>query len=217
MKTRMTFLAGAALLALTVQSVAQTSAAPKIGVMDVLRAILECQEGKIANADFQRKYEAKRDELQKKQKELDDLQQQLRSNTLSNEARAGLSRNVDSRTTELQRAQEDAEKEFNGLRNDIFNRIGAKLAPVVQQYAKENHFTLVLDSSSQTNQISFSDPALDVTDDVIKRFDAAQVSSAGAPAAPAKPPSSSPGSKPAATTGKGTTTTPAPSAAQKKN
>ena len=217
MKTRMTFLAGAALLAFTGQSIAQTSVAPKLGVMDVVRAILECQEGKIANDDFQRKYEAKRDELQKKQKEIEDLQQQLKSNTLSNEARAGLTRTLDSRTTELQRAQEDAEKEFNGLRNDIFNRIGAKLAPVVQQYAKENHFTLVLDSSSQTNQISFSDPALDVTDDVIKRFDAAQVSSAGAPAAPVKPPSSSPGSKPAATTGKGTTTTPAPSAAQKKN
>jgi len=172
--------------------VAQSGAAPKIGVINVLRAIIESQEGKLANEEFQKKYEVRRQELAKKQKELEDLQQQLRTqaNTLNDQTRASLSRNITIRTTELQRAQEDSEKEFTELRNEIFNRIGSKLAPLVQGYAKEYNFTLVFDSSNQNSQLSFIDPAIDFTDDIIKRYDAAQVSSSSAPAAqkPALPP-----------------------------
>ena len=166
-------------------SAAQSNTAPKIGVINVLRAIIESQEGKLANEEFQKKYEVRRQELAKKQKELEDLQQQLRtqSNTLNDQTRASLSRNITIRTTELQRAQEDSEKEFTELRNEIFNRIGSKLAPLVQRYAKEYNFTLVFDSSNQSSQLSFIDPAIDFTDDIIKRYDSAQVSSSSAPAA----------------------------------
>jgi outer membrane protein len=185
-------------LALPVAAAAQTNP-PKIGVMNVLRAIVECREGKQANEEFQKKFEAKRDELSRKQKEIETLQQQLKSQTatLNDEARAGLSKNIEQKTTDLQRSQEDAEKEFNELRNQIFNRIGSKLAPLVQQYAKEKNFTLVLDSSSQTTQLTYIDPATDITDEVVKRFDAMQVSSSG-PAPVAKPATAAPPAKPPA-------------------
>ena len=205
---RILVFAGAIALALPQLITAQNNP-PKIGVMNVLRAIVECQEGKQANDDFQKKFEVKREELSRKQKELETLQQQLKSQaaTLNDEARAGLSRSIDVKTTDLQRSQEDAEKEFNELRNQIFNRIGAKLAPLVQQYAKEKNFTLVLDSSSQTTQLTYADPSTDITDDVVKRFDAMQVSSSPTPAAkpatatPVKPPTpvaKSPTAKPPA-------------------
>src|SRR5262245_37376228 len=111
------------LLGFPARSAAQSSIAPKIGVINVLRAIIESQEGKLANEEFQKKYEARRQELAKKQKDLEDLQQQLRTqaNTLNDQTRASLSRNVTTKTTELQRAQEDSEKEFTELRNEIFN------------------------------------------------------------------------------------------------
>jgi len=167
-------------------ALAAQATSPKIGVMNVLRAIVECNEGKQANEEFQKKFEAKREELSKKQKEIETLQQQLKSQsaTLNQEARAGLTRSIEVKNTDLQRSQEDAEKEFNELRNQIFNRIGSKLAPLVQQYAKEKNFTLVLDSSSQTTQLTYVDPATDITDEVVKRYNAMQVSSTGsAPAA----------------------------------
>ncbi len=157
---------------------AQSTNSLKIGVLNVFRVIAECAEGKQANEEYERKFQAKRDELARQQKELQDLQQQLQSQsrTLNDESRAALSRSIDAKTTDLKRSQEDAEKEFNDLRREIFNRIGNKLAPVVQQYAKEYSFTFILDSSNQANQIVYSDPAIDVTDDIIKRFDASQAS-----------------------------------------
>jgi outer membrane protein len=187
-------------------AVSAQATAPKIGVMNVLRAIVECNEGKQANDEFQKKFEAKREELSRKQKEIETLQQQLKSQsaTLNQEARAGLTRSIEVKTTDLQRSQEDAEKEFNELRNQIFNRIGSKLAPLVQQYAKEKNFTLVLDSSSQTTQLTYVDPATDITDEVVKRYNAMQVSSTGsAPAAKpatAPPAPTAPVTKPPATT-----------------
>lgn len=199
---------GATMLALPWVATAQSSA-PKIGVMNVLRAIVECSEGKQANEEFQKKFEAKRDELSRKQKEVETLQQQLKSQaaTLNDEAQAALTRSIQAKTTDLQRSQEDAEKEFNELRNQIFNRIGSKLAPLVQQYAKEKNFTLVMDSSSQTTQLTYVDPATDITDDVVKRYDAMQVSSSS-PAA--KPAIATPPKAPAPTAKPPATTTPTP-------
>jgi outer membrane protein len=201
---RIVVLVVAATLTLPIAAAAQTSS-PKIGVMNVLRAIVECSEGKQANEEFQKKFEAKRDELSRKQKEVETLQQQLKSQaaTLNEDARAGLTKSIEAKSTDLQRSQEDAEKEFNELRNQIFNRIGSKLAPLVQQYAKEKNFTLVFDSSSQTTQLTYVDPATDITDDVVKRYDAMQVSSSSAPAAKpatASPPPKAPAVKPPAAT-----------------
>ena len=203
MKRIFVFICAIALI-LPVAAAAQSSA-PKIGVMNVLRAIVECSEGKQANEEFQKKFEAKRDELSRKQKEVETLQQQLKSQaaTLNDEAQAALTRSIQVKTTELQRSQEDAEKEFNELRNQIFNRIGAKLAPLVQQYAKEKNLTLVLDSSSQTTQLTYVDPAIDITDEVVKRYDAMQVSSstpAAKPATATPPKAPAPAAKPPATT-----------------
>jgi len=205
---RIFFFICAIALVLPVAAAAQSSA-PKIGVMNVLRAIVECSEGKQANEEFQKKFEAKRDELPRKQKEVETLQQQLKSQaaTLNDEAQAALTRSIQVKTTDLQRSQEDAEKEFNELRNQIFNRIGSKLAPLVQQYAKEKNFTLVLDSSSQTTQLTYVDPATDITDDVVKRYDAMQVSSS-TPAA--KPATATPQKAPAPAAKPPATTTPTP-------
>jgi Skp family chaperone for outer membrane proteins len=162
----------------------------KIAIINVLRAIAECAEGQKANADFQKKYDVRRDELAKKQKELQDLQQQLatQGGTMTDEARAALSRSIEQKTVTLQRSQDDAEKEFTNLRNEIFSRIGTKMTPIVQQYAKEKNFTLLLDYSSQTGQLFYVDPALDVTDSIIKRYDGLQASQKGAaPATPKQP------------------------------
>ena len=86
----------------------------------------------------------------------------------------------------FQRATEDAQKQFNQLRQDIFNRIGRKIAAEVQKYAAENNFYLILDSSSQNSQVLFNTTSVDITTDIIKRFNLSQTTP-GTPAA-APPP-----------------------------
>jgi len=167
---------------------AQGNSPQKIGVINYFSALVECAEGKAANEEFQKKLEAKRGEMQKKQTEIQGLQQQLEAQrqTLNEESRAALTKNIAAKNVELQRSQEDAEKEFNALRQEFLERIGRKMGPLVQQYAQENNFTLILDSGAQTSQLLFVNSVLDITQEIVKRFDAVhKPSTAPTPATPA--------------------------------
>ncbi len=164
------------------RSLAQGTAG-KIGLLNVVRVITENAEGKQAMGDFEQKVKTKRDELDRKNNEIQELQKQLQSQarTLNDDSRAALTKSIDTKTTELQRGQDDAQKEFGQLQNEILGRIGNKVAPFVQAYAKEHNFTIIVDISGQNaSGVIYFDPANEITDDIIKRVDAAQ-----APAAPA--------------------------------
>lgn len=159
----------------------------RIGFLSVIKAISESAEGKQALGEFQKKADAKRDELEKKNNEIQDLQRQMQSQarTLNDDSKAALAKNIDVKTTELQRAQDDAQKEFGQMQNEILGRIGNKVGPFVQQYAKEHNFAVIVDYSNQNSQVIYFDPGTDITDDIIKRVDASQAAPALAPALPA--------------------------------
>src|SRR5215831_2925874 len=183
MSIKRKLLSTATALALLLPIEAFSQGTHKVGTLSVLRAIGECTEGKAAMADFQRQVDAKQEELQRKNTEIQGLQKQLQDQqrTLNDESRSALSRTIETKNTELQMATEDARKEFTDKQNEIFNRIGGKLMPVLQQYAKENNFAVIVDSSSQSSQVVYADPAIDITDDLIKRFDATQPGTAAPP------------------------------------
>jgi Skp family chaperone for outer membrane proteins len=165
-------------LLLICPSWAQGQEMVKVGVLHVYRAILESDEGKTEMANLQKKADARQEQFAKQQKEIQDLQVQIQRQgaTLNQEAQAALARNLDSKRVAFQRATEDAQKEFNQLRSDIFNSIGRKIGPVVQEYAAEHNFYVILDSSSQNSQVLFNAPAADITTDIIKRFNLSQTS-----------------------------------------
>ena len=157
----------------------------KIGVLHVYTAISQCAEGKQALGEFEKKATAKKEELEKKNNEIEELRKQLQSQarTLNDDSRAALAKSIDSKTTELQRATDDAQKEFGQMQNEILGRIGNKIGPLVQKYAKENNFTIIVDSSNQNSQLIYADPGIDITDDIIKRVDTALAPAAAPPAA----------------------------------
>ena len=157
----------------------------KIGVLHVYSAISQCAEGKQALGEFEKKATAKKEELEKKNNEIQELQKQLQSQarTLNDDSRAALAKSIDAKTTELQRSTDDAQKEFGQMQNEILARIGNKIGPLVQQYAKQNNFTIIVDSSNQNSQLIYADPGIDITEDIIKRVDSA-LAPAAAPAAP---------------------------------
>ena len=169
----------------------------KIGLLNVMRVMAECNEGKLTLGEFQKKVEAKKGELDKKNTELQDLQKQLQSQarTLNDESRAALAKSIEVKTTELQRAQDDAQKEFGSLQNEILGRLGNKIAPVVQQFAKDNGFAIVVDTSNQNSQVVYFDPSIDVTDEIIKKVDASLAAAAPTPV-PAAVPTAPPANKP---------------------
>lgn len=123
--------------------------------------------------------EKKLAELNGKNKQLETAQQKLSSGgLLSEEARATTTKEVERLTVEIQRLQQDAEAEMTELQQQLQLEFQRKLSPVIQQVAVEKGLQILL---SQTDAgMVWADPGLDLTSDIIKRFDAA--------AAGAKPP-----------------------------
>lgn len=168
---------------------AQSSPSSKIAVLNWNRAVVESVEGKQASAEFQKKLEARKDELNKVQEEIQKLQSQLDPKGGEGETQAALARQIDSKTTALKRSREDSEKEFSTLQNEILARISQKIIPVVNQYAQEKNVSVIIDSSNQAAQLIYYDTSIEITDEIIKRFDATQAPATGAATVPssAKP------------------------------
>ena len=75
------------------------------------------------------------------------------------------------------------------LQTDLQNTFQGKLYPIIQQVVAEKGIEILF--SQRDSGIVFANPALDLTADVIKRFDAAQAASAPPRRPPRPPPSRS--------------------------
>lgn len=170
---------------------AQTAAPPqtKVGIIHIQNAIISTKDGQKAAADLTAKFAPRKAELEKKQGTISQLQDQLRkgSNTMSDEAKDKLMRDIDQNTKSLNRASEDANAELEQAQNKIMQQLGQRMIAVIDKYAKDNGYALILDVSSQQTPVLYAANGIDITQDIIALFDksaAAPTTSSTAPAAP---------------------------------
>src|SRR5580700_8891437 len=92
----------AAVLALAC-GVASAQTALKIGVIDMQKALLSTKDGEKAVAELRAKFAPKQQEFEKRQADLGAKQEQYRKteNTISEEAKANLARDIDLMTKNL--------------------------------------------------------------------------------------------------------------------
>lgn len=187
---------------------AAAPAVTKVGIVNIQAAIVNSNEGQRDFESLQKKFDPKRTELENLNKEVDELQKKFNAqgDKLSDEARGDLLKQIDARKKTLQRNYEDANTDIQAQQNEIANRIGQKLVEVLDKYAKENNFTLILDVSGQTSPVLWAASSVDITKAVVDAYNA----SSGV-AAPAKPAATS---KPATSPAK--SASPAATAAPKK-
>ncbi len=170
----------------------------KVGVISLQDAIGATAEGKKAFEDIQSKYEPRRQDLQRQQQEITALQDQLQRQaaTLSDEERVRLSRELEDKQKIFKRATEDANADFTADNQDTFRRLAQKMVAIITQYAQQNGFALIVDQAQIP--VYYVAPQIDITDEMIKRYDAANPVE-GASATPPTPGSTPPTSPPAAT------------------
>ena len=199
-------------LVLTAAFVAQAQAPTKVGVIQVQEAILSTKEGQKAATELQDKFKGRRAELEKKQNDIAQLQDQLKKGgvTMSDEAKAQRMRDIDSKTTVLKRDSEDFDTDLQEEEGKLMQELGGKLMKVLEKYATDNNFAVILDVSNPQTPILWRATAVDITADIIALYDKANGGAAAA--APAKPaPAAAPSGAPARTPA----TSPAPTAPKK--
>ncbi|MGC2329988.1 MAG: OmpH family outer membrane protein [Candidatus Acidiferrales bacterium] len=166
-----------------------TAAAPtKVGVINMQAAITGTAEGKQAEAELQSQFAPRQAELQTMQKQIEDDQNRLRTGqtTLSDEEQARLTQDYQTMTRKLQRKSQDDQDDFNDARQNLINTIGRKMVEVLDKYAKDGGYAVVLDSSSQTTPIMYEANQVDITQEIIRLYDEAYPVKATS-AAPSKP------------------------------
>jgi Skp family chaperone for outer membrane proteins len=160
----------------------------KFAFINIQRIANESTEGKVATTRVQALNQKKVTELNERNKALQADQQKLQSGggVMSDNARAELEKKIERQQVDIQRATQDAQQEVQELQQELQNEFQKKLMPVVQQVFNEKGLQILF--SAGDSGIVWADPGLDITEDVIKRFDAGKPKPPAAAAPPAAPP-----------------------------
>lgn len=142
-----------------------------IGVVDMQRALNECKAGKRAKDEVRRKFERAQKDLESQRAEVDRLRSDYEKKFLmvKDEERRNLEKNLEARSLDLKRRYEDFQRELKRTDAELTADIVEQLYEIVNGYARERGFTVVLEASS--GALVYMDSAIDVTDEVIKRHD----------------------------------------------
>lgn len=143
----------------------------KIGVVDVDQAINSTEEGKAAREEFARKRREADAEVQPLADRFQALQEELKGKKYVLSDEALFDKQVE--LAELQNRIENKLKELEGqLKIDqgrLEAPLRAKLLGIVEEIGKEQGFTLIM--RRDTPGVMYTREAIDITDEVVKRFD----------------------------------------------
>lgn len=176
-------------LSATAQTTNAAAAAPagpaRIAVIAFQTAVGETNEFKRNFADLQKKYEPKRQQIKALNDEVDRLTKQLEAqgDELNDAERASRAKAIDDKTKQLKRDAEDAQGDFQQEMQTLYAGVAAKVAEVLDSYAQQQGYMLVVDVSGEENPVLYASESTNITKAVL---DAYNVKS-GVPALPAEP------------------------------
>jgi outer membrane protein len=146
----------------------------KLGYVNSQDVIEKSAEGKRILARLQEEDKQSQAVLAKLDEDVRALQSKLNTQriTLTEEAIAGLQADLDRKSTERKRKAEDAMASFNDLRDRLFKKLQDELSALVEQIGKEKGCDFIFDLLRSGTV--YSNPALDLTGELIKRYDASK-------------------------------------------
>ncbi|MGI9100825.1 MAG: OmpH family outer membrane protein [Terriglobales bacterium] len=175
-------------------TVAPSAATGRIGIISIQNAIFMTNEGRRDLETLQAKFEPKQKELNAANQDIENLQKQLQTqgDKLNEQARNELARNIDAKKKSFQRNYEDAQSDFQNQQNDILNRVGGKVMEVLDKYAKQNGYSMILDVSNPQSPVLWAAQTTDLTQEIVTAYNAQSGVPAPTSSAPAqRPPSNS--------------------------
>lgn len=148
--------------------------ASKIGVINSNEVLERSSEGKRAIAQLMERNKKLEDSITKLDDQIRQLETKLNTQrmTLTEEAAMQLGSDIQRRRTERTRMAEDGSREMQELTARLFTRLQNELLPIIEQLGKEQGMDLILDLE-RSGAVYFNE-AIDLTDEVIKRYDASK-------------------------------------------
>ncbi|HEX3682750.1 MAG TPA: OmpH family outer membrane protein [Bryobacteraceae bacterium] len=184
---RSSLISAAALLCLAWGAYAQQTPA-KVGVISIQGALVGTKDGQKASQELDTKFMPKKKEFDTRQSEIAQMQDQFNKGgtVMSEDKRNQMARDIDEKKKRLQRDMQDAEEELQGEQQRLLQGLGQRMMAVIEKYAKDNGYTIVLNVSDPNTPVLYASSAIDITQDIISLYDKTSTNGgpAGTPATP---------------------------------
>lgn len=167
-------------------ALAQQAAGPtKIGVIDVRRLVSDSNAGQQALQELETLRDSKSVELQALSEELEGLQTQITEGrlSLSQERLNELNRELEDKSTAYRRKVQDAEQEMQQAQVRRLGAIEQEVIPLIQQIGAEQQFAVIL--SITDGGVVYAPDQVNITNQVVQRYNAMKAAGAGQDAAAA--------------------------------
>jgi len=179
--------------AVSLPALAQT-APTKVAIIQFQAAVMTTQEGQQAAAAMKTKFDPRKTQLEKRQADLQAMQTKLQQGgaTLAADARTKLERDIASGTRTLNNDAEDLNNEVQQEQGKVFQGMAGKMGELVKDYSTKNGIAVVLDVSSEQTPVLWAEPSVNITETIVKMYDAAHPVKGGAAPAATPPAANAP-------------------------
>jgi len=164
----------AALAAVAMAVALPVGAQANLAVIDVQRVVTESDPGKEAIKKLKSISDAKVAEGQALQQNLAALQEQFNKQrfTVSEERLAEMNKELEDGSIAMRRFEDDAKRELEEARRRELGGLEQRILPIINEIGQERGYTLIFNKFQ--SGLVYADEAVDITDDVIRRFNTAQ-------------------------------------------
>jgi len=160
------------LLGWTTSALAASQAPVRIGIVDVQNVLNQSQKGIAAKQRLDQDRAVRQKELDARQQEVMKLQAEFEKQAplLSEQAKREKSEILQRKGRDAARIAEDANRDLEKRVRQAEADIGREIIAVIQEFGNDQGYTIILERSATF----FNAPAIDITAEIIKRFDAKQ-------------------------------------------
>src|SRR5207244_6648490 len=136
----------------------------KIAVVDMQRALNDCDAGKKAKDQVKAKFEHSQEALRHQREDLDRMKEDYdkKALVLKDEERHNLEKDLETRSLEFKRKYEDFQRDLKRTDAELTSSIVEEIYEIVRDYGAKNNYSLVLEASS--GALLYNDKTIDITD-----------------------------------------------------
>ena len=150
----------------------KAAAVVKIAIVAMRDAMLTTKEGQKAGKSLQAKFAAQRAAIEKLRQELQAGNDQLQRGaaTMAADARQKLADDLTAKKKKYDRDVEDLNADMEAENNRLFQDINGKFGKVIDQYARSNGYSVVMDAEQP---VLWAAESANITPDIVKAYDQA--------------------------------------------
>jgi outer membrane protein len=160
------------MLALVLFATAYTAHAEvKIGFVDMQKAIQETTAGKKAKKDLEDEFNKKKKDLDKREADIKKMGEDFekRSMAMNEQSRVKKQTEIQGEMRKYQELAAKSQLDIQKRERDLTQPIVVKLRSIIEDIAKKEDFTAVLEKSEQS--VMWAKKDLDLTERVVKEYD----------------------------------------------